>query len=143
MNILEFAAKDNETAQQDPAPIPHILGVVTGVQLKVAKVEWDEATDAAIQQDLEEVYKPKGLAGIQEFVTDFGERQGYKLIKVAHETADKMMQGAFKTIDELKRYEEQVTDFNGASGIHILYSKKPNPNDGDDIEIIETIILEH
>ena len=140
MSTLNFAAKDNETAQQDPAPIPHVLGMVTGVQLKVAKAEWDEATDAAIQQDLEEVYKPKGLAGIQEFVNKFGEFQGYELEAVSIKTADLMMHGQFQTMEELTKYNRDSASVRDTM-IYILFRKEPNPNGGKELTIIETIII--
>ena len=120
-------------------PIPHALGLATAPIIEHAKAEWDEATDAAIQQDFEEVYKPKGLAGIQEFVNKFGEFQGYELEAVSIKTADLMMHGQFQTMKELKEYDFSVKNRNNT--IHILYRKKPNPNGGKDLEIIETIII--
>ena len=94
-----------------------------------------EATDAAIQKDLEEKYKPRVLAGIQEFVRDFGERQGYGLETVSNETADKMMQEEFKTFKELTKYNNA----NFGNDLYILYRFKYDENLGD-IYTIETII---
>ena len=131
--VLEFAAQDTETAQGSAVPIPHALGLATAPIIEHAKAEWDEATDAAIQKDLEEVYKPKGLAGIQEFVNKFGEFQKYELKQISKQAANKMILGEFETMDNLDTFDQ---DYNPS--IYILFRNTRN----NEKQIIETIIYD-
>ncbi|WP_234859298.1 type VI secretion system tube protein TssD [Aquimarina aquimarini] len=140
-NILDFAAKDTETAQGEPLPIPHVLGLATIPIIAQSKAEWDEDMNMAILHELEQA-KTKGLNAVRQFVNSYSHTTNYKwkLIPVSKETADKTLKGEFRTFEGLEMdIEENPRNRN----IELLYRRIEDKSDGfrKDKYVIETLFI--
>ncbi|PCH67757.1 MAG: hypothetical protein COC06_10705 [Bacteroidales bacterium] len=63
----------------------------------------------------------------------------YDLMAISTETAGKLLQGEFKTIEDLEDYQSSVDNNNL---VQILYRTVKNTNREEDVCIIETIFID-
>jgi outer membrane cobalamin receptor len=94
------------------------------------------------QQELDEA-KLQGLEATRKAINTWNHNKEFKwaLLPVSAETANKLLQGKFKTFDELKSSaDEDSTRFDNK--IEILFREIYNENKKDYDYIIETIFID-
>ncbi|MCF6350607.1 MAG: hypothetical protein L3J23_06190, partial [Flavobacteriaceae bacterium] len=79
------------------------------------------------------------LKEIEKFVRVYGDSDGFRLAEISKETVNKLLQGEFKTLEELREFESQSYD---DKDVYVLYREHRNKNRKIPIEILETIIFD-
>ncbi|MCF6351120.1 MAG: hypothetical protein L3J23_08865 [Flavobacteriaceae bacterium] len=140
-DLVKFTMSDLDTSEPFPS-----LGVLTPISELTKFITLQQTQDMnvyledALQRDLAHA-KTKGLKEIEKFVRVYGDSDGFRLAEISKETVNKLLQGEFKTMEELREYEENL-DFSDFSKINVLYRIVENKNRDEDIYIIETIFID-
>ncbi len=114
---------------------------VAGILVSQMKTEDDALMREVEQQDIEKA-KLKGLEAVKKEIETYKYNKKYQwhLLPISKETANKLVQGEFKTFNEFKiAADEDSTRFDNK--IEILYREIYNENREDYINIIETIFI--
>ncbi len=84
---------------------------LAGVLIQQYSGELDETLEMAVQQELA-MAKEEGLKGVKRFVDGWGHDKdyAYRLEAISAETASKLLQGEFKTFDELVTFNSEQID---------------------------------
>ena len=92
------------------------------------------------QMDIEKA-KLEGLEAVRKEINTLNHNKDYewKLIAVSNETANKLLQGEFKTFNDLDDFNRNIKIEN--EKIQVLYREVFNENREDYIYIIETLFI--
>ncbi|MCF6351118.1 MAG: hypothetical protein L3J23_08855 [Flavobacteriaceae bacterium] len=93
-----------------------------------------------VQEEIDQG-KLKGLEATREAINTWNHNQEYnwQLLEVSNQTAHKLIQGEFKTLEELEEFS--LKNETETTKIEILYRKIINNNREENIYIIETIFI--
>nr|WP_320117749.1 hypothetical protein [uncultured Marinifilum sp.] len=114
---------------------------LAGVLIQQYADDLDETLEMAVQDELA-MAKEEGLKGVQSFVynNSNSKKDKYDLMAISAETANKLLQGDFKILEDLEDYQSGVDT--GNNPVHILYRTVKNVNRKEDVYIIETIFID-
>ncbi|MFA9372125.1 MAG: hypothetical protein ACERIH_10485 [Labilibaculum antarcticum] len=140
-SLLSSAQDGFDTSKPLSIPMGPLSPIndLAGVLIQQYSDDLEETLERVVQDELAEA-KEKGLKGVQSFVYNNrnSKKDKYNLLAISAETANKLLQGEFKTIDELNK---DVSNSLDDKEIYILYREVRNKNRKEDIYIIETIFL--
>ncbi len=113
---------------------------VAGILVSQMKAEDDALMREVEQQDIEKA-KLKGLEAVKKEIETYKYNKKYQwhLLPISKETANKLVQGEFKTFEEFEVFSLDHEPEN--EKIEILYRTIKNTNREEDIYIIETIFI--
>jgi hypothetical protein len=141
-NLVKTAGEDldmSEPLPLDAGPLSPIFDLA-GVLVQQQKAETDMWLEEIVQLKIDEA-KLKGLEVTRKVINTWNHNKEFKwaLLPVSAETANKLLQGKYKTFDELKSSKFNDNDF--LNNINILYREVLNTNRDEYIYIIETIFV--
>jgi len=112
---------------------------LAGVLIQQYADDLDKSLETVFQQELAEA-KLGGLEKVQSFISSWSHSDDYKydLLAISSESANKLLQGEFRTFDEL--YESANVSPNDKE-VYVLYREVRNQNRKEEIYIIETLFL--
>lgn len=142
-SIFKFATSDDPTSEPLSVPLGPLSPIVdlAGVMVQEQKAEMDQLLEASVQQEVDAA-KLQGLEATRKEINIWNHDKEYqwKLMAISNETANKLVQGEFRTFYELKNdVSSKREDIN--DNIELLYRKTYNENKGDYIYIIESIFF--
>lgn len=134
------------TVSGDDDSLPLYFGpfdVVTGISYMMLKTEFDERNvhfEKSIQEEVD-LAKLKGLDVTRKVINQYNHNEEFRweLLVVSKETANKLLQGEFKTFEEL--YEFNTHSSTESGKIQILYKEIFDDEKEDYMYIIETIFI--
>ena len=141
-NLVKTAGEDLDTSE----PLPLELGPLSpifdlaGILVQQQKAEDDLWLEEVVQQEVDEA-KLQGLEATKKAINSWNHNKEFKwnLMAVSNVTANKLLQGEFKTFEELETSKFEDRDF--SNQINILYREFKNTNRDEYIYIIETIFI--
>ncbi len=142
-NLVKSAGEDLDTSQPLPldfgplSPIADLAGVLVQEQ----KAEMDAWLEESVQLEVDEA-KLKGLEATRKAINSWNHNDEFKweLMAISKETANKLIQGEFKTFEEFRDYN--IDNRREDERIYILYRKIENINRDKFVYIIETIFID-
>ncbi|MBL4559646.1 MAG: hypothetical protein JKX79_01540, partial [Labilibaculum sp.] len=113
---------------------------LAGVLIQQYSNDLEETLEMIFQQELAEA-KLGGLEKVRSFINGWAHSKDYvyRLEAISTETAGKLLQGEFTTMDSLLNYDSNTESFN--KNITILYRIIKNKNRNTPCEIIETLYI--
>jgi len=113
---------------------------LAGVLVQQQKAETDMWLDEIVQLEIDEA-KLQGLEANRKAINSWNHNKEFKwdLLPVSNETANKLLQGEFKTFEAF--FEFSQDDIDRELNIEVLYRRVLNTNRDEDIYIIETIFI--
>ena len=143
-SLLNSAKDGFDTSKPLSIPMGPLSPIndLAGVLIQQYADDLDETLEMVLQEELA-MAKKEGLKGIQQFVynNSNSKKNKYDLMAVSAETVGKLIQGEFKTFDELKYYTLSCGDESNLN-LQVLYREVYNKNRKDDMYIIETIFID-
>ncbi len=151
-DVLKFGASDGLDFS-NPLSFPGIgalgpvgaafslINGVAGMLVKQIKDEQDAFLEESVQQDINKA-KLLGLEATRKEINSWNHNENLKwqLENIYEETANKLLQGQFETLNELLDFNSNIIDsFN--KKITILYRSIKNENKEIPVEIIESIFI--
>ena len=141
-NLVKSAGEDLDTSKPLPldfgplSPIADLAGVLVQEQ----KAEMDMWLEEIVQLEVDEA-KLKGLEATRKSINSWNHNKEFEweLLPISNQTANKLIQGEFKTFEEF--FEFSTDNFDRDLNIEVLYRKVLNSNRKEDIYIIETIFI--
>ncbi len=120
-----------------------LLFEVSGMLVQQQKAESDMLLEQSIQMDID-LAKLEGLEAIRKEINTWNhdKKFNWRLLSVTKETANKLVQSEFETMNEVRAFDSDVESFH--RDVNILYRNMEDPNqDGRIIQVIEAIFLNH
>ena len=107
------------------------------------KAQDDAFIEEIAQQEIDEA-KLQGLDATRKAINSWNHNEGYnwQLMAVSNETANKLLQGEFTTLENLLDYDDSQKLRNTNINIHLLYRTIENKNRNEQVFIIETIFID-
>ncbi len=140
-DLMKFATEDLDTSKPLSLPLGPLspLNDLAGVLVQEQKAEMDMWLEEVIQRDIDKA-KLQGLAATRKAINSWhDDLNTWDLLPVSSITATKLLQGEFKTMNDLLDYDSNIESFN--SNTTILYRTVKNENREDYIDVIETLFI--
>ncbi|MFA9372113.1 MAG: hypothetical protein ACERIH_10425 [Labilibaculum antarcticum] len=141
-SLLSSAQHGFDTSKPLSIPMGPLSPIndLAGVLIQQYSGELDETIEMVVQDELA-MAKEEGLKGVQSFVynNSNSKKDKYDLMAISSETASKLLQGEFKTFEELRGYSDNR--IRRSDNIEILYRQIFNKNREEEVYIIETIFI--
>ncbi|WP_010522837.1 type VI secretion system tube protein TssD [Aquimarina agarivorans] len=143
-NLVKTVGEDLDTNKPIPlnfgplSPIADLLGVLAQEQ----KAEMDMWLEEEVQTEID-LAKLEGLEATRKAISTWNhnEKFNWQLLPISSDTANKLIQGEFKTFEELRNHaDENIDVFNNKT--QALYRKTKNSNRDEFIYVIETIFID-
>ena len=143
-NLVKTVGEDLDTSNPIPldfgplSPIADLAGVLVQEQ----KAEMDQLLEEDMQLEID-LAKLEGLEATRKAINAWNNSKGvyWELLPVSNETANKLLQGEFKTIDDLLDYDSNIESFNTSTTILYRTIKNENREDYIYIDVIETLFI--
>lgn len=140
-DLMKFTMDDLDTSKPLPIPLGPLtpLSNLAGLLVQEQKAEMDMWLQEVMQHEINAA-KLQGLKAVKKVIQTYHDKNfTWELMSVSSETANKLLQGGFKTFDELEDF-----NFNSISSknIQVLYRKITNPNTESFNYIIETFFID-
>lgn len=142
-NLVKSAGEELDTSKPIPldfgpfSPIADLAGVLVQEQ----KAEMDEILEESIQDELD-LAKLEGLEATRKVVNTWNHNEAYSwhLLSISKETAGKLLQGEFRTFEQLDshRFQSLIED----DKIQLLYREIFSEKKNEYIYLIETIFFD-
>ncbi|WBX77453.1 hypothetical protein PG911_04085 [Tenacibaculum ovolyticum] len=139
-NLVKSAGEDLDTSKPLPldlGPLSPLLDLA-GAIVQQQKAEDDMFIEEVVQDEID-LAKLQGLEATRKAINSWNHNKEYnwQLIAVSNETANKLLQRGFETMEELEKYDFDYP----IKSIEILQRIVFNQNKEIDINIIETIFI--
>lgn len=140
IDLAKAACGDLDMSEPLPlnaGPLSPIVDLA-GVLVQQQKAEDDMWLEETVQEEID-LAKLQGLETTRKAINSWNHNPEFKwdLLPISAETANKLLQGEFKTFEELEDADFNPTD----SNIEVLYRKIENTNREEFVYVIETIFI--